>query len=87
MAEADELGEHFGREAVDVHDCFGGTERTDGEQSECSALFAAETTFSRPHGDVCDIVGIAGHLPVRAGQVKERVMSVQLGHSRRISVV
>jgi hypothetical protein len=36
---------------VDVHDCFGGTERAAGEQSECSALFAAEMTFSRPHGD------------------------------------
>jgi hypothetical protein len=47
----DELGEHFAREAVDVHDCFGGTERAAGEQSECSALFATETTFSRRHGD------------------------------------
>jgi len=48
---ADELGEHWALEAVDVHDCFGGTERIAGEQSECSALFAAEMTFSRPHGD------------------------------------
>src|SRR5258706_4867530 len=37
------FGEHWAREAVDVHDCFGGTERIAGEQSECSALFAAET--------------------------------------------
>jgi hypothetical protein len=48
---ADELGENFAREAVDVQDCFGGTERTAGEQSECSALFAAETVLSRRHGE------------------------------------
>ena len=30
---ADELGEHWALEAVDVHDCFGGTERIAGEQS------------------------------------------------------
>ena len=48
---ADEPGEHWAREAVDVHDCFGGTERIAGKQSECSALFAAEARFSRPHGD------------------------------------
>jgi len=42
---ADELGEHLAREAVDVHDCFGGTERAAGEQSDCSAPFAAEMIF------------------------------------------
>src|SRR6266404_8995148 len=44
---ADEVGKHWARKAVDVHDCFGGTERIAGKQSECSALFAAEMTFSR----------------------------------------
>ncbi len=44
---ADEVGKHWARKAVDVHDCFGGTERIAGKQSERSALFAAEMTFSR----------------------------------------
>jgi hypothetical protein len=79
---ADERGEHWAREAVDVHDCFGGTERIAGEQSECSALFAAETTFSRPHGDCVRYRSIA-EKPRRFGRGKSgevEVMRVQLGH-------
>jgi hypothetical protein len=57
---------------VDVHDCFGGTERIAGEQSECSVLFVAGTSYSRPHGNCVQHRSIAGRAPpVRAGQVKE----------------
>src|SRR5260221_4081503 len=80
---ADEVGEHWAPEAVDVHDCFGGTERIAGKQSECSSLFAAETTFSRPHGDCVQHRSIAKKAPPvgrgRSGEVV--VMRVQLGHS------
>jgi hypothetical protein len=73
---ADELGEHWAREAVDVHDCFGDTERTAGEQSECSALFAAERTFSQPHGCVRHR-SIAGK-PRRLGRGKSGEVRVMM---------
>jgi hypothetical protein len=73
---------------VDVHDCFGDTERTADKQLECSELFFAETTFSRPQSDCVRHRSIA-EKPRRLGRGKSGEVShdVLLGHARRISVI